>query len=228
VIRRYGSAVFTGPGRSIAYREDPLISLNLRGEVLDTLVSIPGGAMYGDYGSYVPLPFTSRTPFTLKGDTIVVAAGPGHGLRFYSRSGQELGSLSIQLPRRPVTERDSELWLNDQLSGYSLDDLPPNSPWREIVFPDSLPGYTKLLASQTRVWARRYVGLEDQTKTWDSFLLSGRWTGSLQVPAEFRITDFDEDHVTCVRTDPLGVESVLVFLLKPGAASDRQEEPDPP
>ena len=58
-------------------------------------------------------------------------------------------------------------------------------------------------------WSERSVTMGE----WDIFDATGRWTGTVELPARFRPTEVGPDYLLGVMTDDLDIQSVQLLHL---------------
>ncbi len=145
------------------------------------------------------------------------ARGSAHGVAFTSGAAYEIsvfdeaGDLRLiaRLDESPTIRTDEhietyvrnpggrerdEAWIRERLEQY-----------RTLYLPESLPGYTDVLFTDTGdIWARRYRMRGDSMDRWDVFAADGIHLGRVHIPASLRVEEVTRGQVVGIATDEFG------------------------
>lgn len=160
--------------------------------------------------------FTTNAFQLTSGNRFVFGRGDRYELRFYRPDGTLVQVLRRAPLARPVTaaaRKAEEARILDEMPDRSRDatrktlesmDAPELIPEMRAAFSDRMG----------RIWVERFVpGRVEDGVPWHVYGADGTLLGALTLPDGFKITDAGRDYLLGIRTDDLGVESVVRMQL---------------
>lgn len=86
--------------------------------------------------------------------------------------------------------------------------------YREAPVHDSYPAFDGVaMDTEGRVWVGAATELGEELRRWVVFAADGSPVGRVDLPANGELLDVTSDQVLLLRTDDLGVESVVLYGL---------------
>lgn len=193
-----------------------LVSIyDMEGALVDSLVRLPHNARavqrVADAQTTLSAPYTVSASLVGDEQGFCHTFGPEPEIQCRDRTGVRR-LIRLDLPRRPVTAADVELYWEDALATTSEQRRSALQRMREVMpFPASFPAFAQLIRDDRgRIWARRYRTPEDRNEEW-LVIDDGRWIGHLASPIGFQVMDIRGDRLAGVWQDTLGVEFVRVY-----------------
>lgn len=160
-----------------------------------------------------------RIPAIATRDTeILYAGGTDARVVILSPAGGRRGSITHEVPKKPVTDerlaRLRSLWLE----GVEAEDT--RRQMRELLeaieYPESLPVTARMVVDGgNRVWLERYRLDPSEPARWMVFDTTAAVVEVVELPADFRLTQAGEDFLLGVRTTELGTQVVQRLPFRP-------------
>jgi hypothetical protein len=119
---------------------------------------------------------------------------------------------------QPVRASHFEAYVREQLEGVRAENRESRRQYLEghphsATFP-ALEARL-VIDAVDRIWIGEYRRPGDREQTWWMFMIDGRMTGHVRVPANLTITDAGTDWVLGVWRDEDGVQTVRLYDLRP-------------
>jgi len=207
------------PTDGLYRKPHPLVRLDSRGEILDTLVVLAGYEEFqwqlGEVTS-VPL-FGKDSHYVVFRDRVYFGDSDTMEIRVLLASGEleriiRVPGFDLTLPAEEITqEREARLGPN------------PTSRRRDIVAalptPGRRPAYCSLVVdAEGCVWAEQCMGrltrmMGGGPSSWTVFSPEGEWLGEVKLPARFFVFEIGSDYVLGKRYDDLDLEHVELLHL---------------
>ena len=203
-------------------RYQALLVRYLDSAVVDTIAQLAGGEAYyvrcpthpNAICNYGPL-FAVQIHAAVSGDRIAIGNGDEYAVSVFDPSGALAAVYRRVIPREKLPEAWITTLIDSSVGMQRPQDQPAvrrtleDMPRREYV-----PAYTSLLFDQLGwLWVARTIGPSDATRPWDVFDPTGRFQGTLTLPAAVRVTQIDQEYILGVRADANQVEYVVLYEL---------------
>lgn len=182
------------------------------------------GIAAGERTSFAVHPFHSRTWMAVAENPlrIGIARNPHYSIEIWTPEGHLERIIRRAGARRAPSETELRAAQN-VLPLYATGDEALAARFvAEVPSPDSIPAVQGLVFSRSgELFVARTPWLRDATTVgeWDIFDPTGRWSGTLQLPPRFRITEVGTDYLLGIATDELDVQSIEVWDLHRPAGS---------
>ena len=208
------------PTDGLYRKPDPLVRLDSRGEILDTLAVLAGYEEFqwllGEVTS-VPL-FGKNSHYVVSRDRVYFGDSDRMEIGVFLASGElerivRVPGFDLTLPTEEIAqEREARLGPD------------PTSRRRDIVAalptPERRPAYCSLVVdSEGCVWAEKCMGrvtrmMGGGPSSWTVFSPEGEWLGETKLPARFFVFEIGSDYVLGKRYDELDLEHVELLHLR--------------
>jgi hypothetical protein len=162
------------------------------------------------------LPFGRRGSLAAGPSSWYVTKGDAFEIEERTPGGKLLRLIRIARPVVPVTPQDIRHFRESRLHQTFTKRLPSLTAALDWVrYPATLPAYTALVrALDGSIWARRFA-FPGAPEPWDVFTASGVFRGTLQLPADFRVTEISHDAVLGIARPSETSEVVRLYRLTP-------------
>jgi hypothetical protein len=194
-----------------------------RGEVLDTLATVPGSEQYVTTeggGLAVTPPLFGRYPVqALRGDQVAVASNDSYEIAVYSRESALKRVIRHTREPRPITDSDWDALMRSNLEGADSEWRGGlEATYRKMTRPAAMPFFSAaVFDDEGNLWLESFRAPSDARAEWTVFDAGGRMLGTVALPDGFRPTHIGGDFVLGVGRDDLDVEYVREYgLLKDG------------
>lgn len=194
----------------------PTLLYGASGDLLDTIAEYAGMDTYSTSERAGPLIFGRRTSAAVAGGRLYMADGSSYEVREYLPRRGLVRRLRVLREPRQVTATMVDEYIKNRLirtdparvpqTRERLDAAPKAGalPWISAIVVDVLGS----------VWVKEYPTLPVGTPTsWGVFGGEGDWLGNVAIPSSVEPYYIGTDFVLGVRTDTLGVESVVLHRL---------------
>jgi hypothetical protein len=184
----------------------------------DTLLALPGWEYDAPRPQEArPLHFGLRAVFLAHGDRLYVGAGDAFRIDVHNLDGRHLRSIRMDLPRRPVHERDLDALFAERLERARNDEEAQRMREGLAALPvaDLMPAHGSLLIVDRtgHLWVQGAPAPTDPVRPWHVFDPDGRYLGPVELPARLRVTDIGDRTLLGVWRDEYGVESVRRYAI---------------
>lgn len=192
-----------------------LLRFDIGGAQLDSIGWTAGTETYTDFHSFAGTSlFPKRSQMDTRGGKVYYGSADVMEVRELSPSGELLRILRI--PDYPLELSEEEIELEREARVAGAPDF-ARAGMENAPAPPTRPAYSDLLVDPTgAIWLRPYVGAAEANEPADWLVLhaDGRWLGSIEVPANFRIWDIGMDAVLGTRVDEEWVQHPQVLRLR--------------
>jgi hypothetical protein len=172
----------------------------------DTIVRLPGKALYGDRAGAVYVHATPDVYFAV-GDRIAAGSSDRYEISVFDQSGVLRQIVRNAMPNPPVPPpppRAPQTRISERGSGTRTLDPP---------LPAAAPAYSSLLFdTDGALWVRRSRP-GDAPNEWHIYDRDGVLTASARLPAGFRPTEITRTHILGIQRADLDVETVRLIEL---------------
>lgn len=159
--------------------------------------------------------YAHQASFSTMGHTLLYSPGDKFEVRQVDRNGDPRQISRLHHTRRPVTQADRDMWLEEVWSEVAarVSGTPFEQRLGEPLFADSIPAYTGVLGSRGGgFWAAaRGARLGESDIVWDVFRENGRYIGSVDLPVRFEPMSMNNRYIAGVTRNDLDVEFVDVY-----------------
>ncbi len=153
---------------------------------------------------------------------IAIALNPEYSIEIWTPDGRLERIVRREDARRAPTDEERRTAREALAIFAGGDDALANRFMAEVPEPSAIPAVQGLAFSTSgnlfvarTPWSERSATMGE----WDIFDATGRWTGTVELPARFRPTEVGPDYLLGVMTDDLDIQSVqLLDLERPGGA----------
>lgn len=194
------------------------------GEMIDSLGAFPGPEQFIQTGgsgnrrfiALTSLPF-GKSPTAAVDDTrFYFGASDTYEIACYEQDGTLRRLIRRSVSPRPVTPADLEAYKQQELAGVEDEEARRDAERRyaEMPLAETMPAYaTFTFDASGNLWVREFTVGEVATWPWTVFDGQGRMLGSVEMPADFRVTQIGEDFVLGLWRDDVDVEHVRRYRL---------------
>lgn len=204
---------------------EALLLFDLEGVRLDSIGWTPGSEEYVTDALMAFSLFGKTAVLDTHGDRIFLGSSDRMQVEEIDASGDTVRILRI--PDYPLVltpeevQAERHLRLNPPSLPQGVTSLPPPivEAMEGMPSPDTRPAYADMLVDPTgAVWLRPHLGMSEQggPERWLVLAPDGIWLGSVEIPANFRVTEIRVDEILGVRTDELDVQHPQVLRLSRG------------
>jgi hypothetical protein len=197
---------------------------DMDGGLIDTVGALPGDEWYlrseggGVVGGVRALGLEGHT--TAHSDGFFYGDSESYEIGDYDRDGTLTRLIRLDRPNRPVTDRDIELYEEDQVEEWGGDPVARQAIQRMLIdmpFPETLPAYGEFRVDEEgNLWVSDYRRPGEKATRWTVFDPSGAALGVVEMPPRFTPYQIGSDFVLGRWQDELDVEHVRVYGLLKG------------
>ncbi|MCY3679683.1 MAG: hypothetical protein OXH66_19130 [Gemmatimonadetes bacterium] len=199
-----------------------LLAYDLEGVQRDSIGPTPGSEMYvAEMLSGPPL-FGKESVLDTRDGRIFTGSSDEMQIEEIGASGEIVRVLRIPdyplalTPNQVEEERQARL---DIPLPQGVTSLPPPfvQAIEEMPSPEARPAYADMLADPTgAVWLRPFLGQSERggPEHWVVLGADGAWLGSVEIPADFRVTEVGVDEILGVWTSEFDVQHPQVWRLR--------------
>ncbi len=214
-VLRQGGLSYTGLARPVS----PVVRFTRSGELVDTLLSVPGNEVWVGTGQSIEVIPNIRPLVTLATrDEFYTGLAEEMEIHRYSGDGvlqaiMRIPSYDLQMTPEEVT-RSHEDFLSRARNESdrrrmqaTLDAAPPR---------DRRPAYSQFLVDPLgNLWvAHTFIRMfEPRYEALEVFNSEGRWLGTFTLPEPMRVLEVGGDYLTAVYTDNFDVETLRIYPL---------------
>jgi hypothetical protein len=207
--------------------KDLLLERDAAGEILDTIMVLPGGEQVKFTETSVQMRLFEAEPVwgLGAGGAIYFAMNSDYSIGQYSSGGDLVRLIRKDVPRKAVTEMDKTAILDAMRDLYSRQGIPPEAVdgiMGAVDFADYYPAFANLMGGPGgSLWVQRLTSAQDVgegaefdvrdigSPVWDVFGSDGRYLGEATLPARFQPLRVIDNTIWGVWRDDLDVQYVL-------------------
>jgi hypothetical protein len=199
----------------------PLVRYSPDGEILNVVADMPGDEWYysEEHSTLSDRPFGRKGHLAVGQNEIYIGSGEAEVLVFKT-SGELSRTMAVE-PPEAVTADHIRAYGEERLQRVSDADRRPaiQRQLAEMPYPQTMPSYAGLLVdSDGNLWTKEFAFPSRSAVRWKVRSQEGGVIATVSLPAAFRPSFADSQHIGGVITDELDVEYVVIFQL-------RQEQP---
>ncbi len=191
------------------------------GSYLDSIVSVPAGPQWAfgvrGFMTVMSVPMTVEHAVLVDSSGLFVRASDGPEVEHWSVDGKlrSRHRWSGGEPRRAadIADRYRENWLEgaDSTFRVMIDAFYRSDP----VLPKLVPTHSRIAAGPDgTIWVQRYYTDWETARRWDVLDRSGRWLGTVDMPARHWLYRAGDDFALAWHRDSLDVEHVTIHRLR--------------
>ena len=195
----------------------PVALVSREGTILRDFGEFPGPDRYRHERSDGPLPFGKTLSIATHGGRVFIGTADTYEIGVFSPDGTQRTAIRLRGGQRRVTREERDRYVAEQLARVR----DPNrrraqAAWyRDLQFPEFYPAFSSLQTdSDGNLWVEEYRRPSDRQPRWSVFDPSGRYLGTLTMPAGFTVFQVGRDFVLGSRVDSLGVARVVRYGLR--------------
>jgi 6-bladed beta-propeller len=215
--------------------KDLLLLRNAQGELLDTLMQLPGGQTLKMTGNSMTIRLFEAEPVWGLGEdgSVYFAMNSDYNVEIHGAKGALERIVRRPFERRPVTDDDKQAFLKAIRQLFGQRGLPPQALDQilgNIQFAESYPAFANLMGGPGQsLWVQRVRTAADVKEgaefdlqntgspEWDIFGPNGRYLGVIQLPDKFAPLRVSGDRIYGVWRDDLDVQHVKRLHIDMGA-----------
>jgi hypothetical protein len=219
---------FQGDEGSVRNDSVTLIRSSAEGEAIDTIARVAWGESFGvaigegdrRFLAPMPRPFGPRASAAVVGDVVVVGEAKRHELKVFGAGGALVRSIRRDRDPLPVTPDAIAAFKEAQRRGSAERGLQAEvdaallAALEQAPWPERLPAFDRVLADPDgNLWVLDYGVRRDQPGSWNVFTAEGRWLGTVETPARFRVEQVGRDWILGVGQGPGAEEEVRMYRI---------------
>jgi len=226
VVLAKSPLIFAGGFESGFNRRDELFhTFAPTGEHLDSLGAFPGPEQYIETGgsgnrrfvAVTSLPFGRTPSVAVYGTRFCFGASDTYEIACYERDGTLVRLIRRLVPLRTVTPADVDAWVARDVAAIEDAEARRDAERRyaEMPLPGTMPAYaTFTFDASGNLWVREFTIGEVSAWPWTVFDGQGRMLGTVEMPADFRVTQIGDDFVLGLWRDEVDVEHARLYRLR--------------